>query len=133
MRITNFTPNYALTNNRKPNIKFTGEDFNDSRKTDREQPKTLLTGCIIGMEISALFALFVDIINTGKPKDFVDKVNELCNSDELQKDTFTVKDITKDDKPDMILYKKDGTKVVLDIYNNKILQEKNTTILEDAE
>jgi len=133
IRITNFTPNYALTNNRNPNIKFTGD--NDEEIYDREGAKRIsqishMNGFLVGLCISALFGLFVNHTNTTKSKEYLDNVNELYNSDEIKKDTFTVKDVNEDDKPDIILYKKDGTRVVLDFYNNKILQEKNATVLE---
>ena len=57
---------------------------------------------------------------------FLEKVQTIYNSKGIKKDTFKVQDMTGDEKPDIILYKKDGSKVVIDLAAQEVLQETKT-------
>lgn len=65
---------------------------------------------------------------------FYDKLDKISLSDSIKKDTFTITDYNKDKSPDMILYKKDGSKVVVDIKNQEIINaKKNDSIQKDSD
>ncbi len=53
-------------------------------------------------------------------KNIVDRFEKVANDPEIKKDTFMVKDVTGDDNPDMILFKKDGSKVVFDLTDGTV-------------
>lgn len=65
---------------------------------------------------------------------FYDKLDKISQSDSIKKDTFTITDYNKDKSPDMILYKKDGSKLVVDIKNQEIINtgKKNKTVKNDS-
>ena len=47
---------------------------------------------------------------------------QVANKPEIKKDTFLVKDVTDDNKPDIILFKKDGSKVIFDLVDGTVKQ-----------
>ncbi len=122
MKIAPITTNYITRNN---NVKFTGEyTYKDiSEAKSKGLNVGLPFGGFIGMVLGILVGCGLNIFEN---KQFSEKYDKVINSEDIQKDTFTVKDITGDEKPDLILYQKDGSKIVIDIANQNILQEKNT-------
>ncbi len=62
-----------------------------------------------------------------KDKDqFINNISEIASSDSIKQNEFSVKDMNKDNHPDLVLYKKDGSKVVIDLKNQQINSERKT-------
>lgn len=122
---TSFTPrNNNIKNN---NIKFSGY-YGSDEYFKKEKSATDAAAILMGVTLASVFvgagALLYDNKKDNSEK-FRKEVENIYQSNNIQKDTFTVKDMTDDDKPDLILYKKDGSKVVIDIANQEILEETN--------
>lgn len=94
---------------------------NEVLKDTKYEPA--LYGALTATAIIGALAIASSKINDNSTDKFMRNVQKIYDSEDIKKDTFTVKDITDDKKPDIILYKKDGSKVVLDIYKQQILQE----------
>ena len=66
-------------------------------------------------------------INAGRgiyTAKLIKTVENISKSPEIKKDTFTVKDINGDEKSELILYKKDGSKIAIDLTSCDVLEEK---------
>lgn len=135
MRIMPITNNYKFANN----IKFSGTKKQDDYKLSKETEKEIedyydgvnsrMANAIVGCGIlSGLLAIAIGVFigneksESGEQAEFLEKVEKVYNSDEIKKDTFTVKNIDEDENPVIILSKKDGSKVVVDIANKQILE-----------
>ena len=133
IRAIGITPNYTNTINHRKAISF-GDDRTDEKneKICKNISSNAIGIILTTTIISMLIALGGNKQNK-ESENLFDKLEKNVKSSELQKDTFMVKDVTGDEKPDMILFKKDGTKVVLDIAENKILEETaNKPILKEV-
>lgn len=138
----NITPKFNCCQNNTilNNIpKFTGRkedieqihEYNDRiaerQLWERKVTAGELTGGLAGAALASTFValpmwtMWSDSENAHE--EFANKVQEICTSEDIKKDTFKVEDMTGDKKVDIILYKKDGSKVVLDMENQQILQE----------
>lgn len=126
------TPTNFYTKNYIP--KFTGSEY--THKEDRtisqselahEKDNAYFVGAVLGVATCIIAAGIGSCIAGGvgaqEQDEFLEKVQTICNSKDIKKDTFKVEDITEDNKADLILYKKDGSKVVIDIANQRILKE----------
>lgn len=114
-----------LVNNNCRNINFKQhnetEGMTPEQKKDYEKFCNRAEGGFIGAFIIALGLLGVNLHKENKPR-FVDEFVKTISDPELKKDTFTVTDITGDMKPDVILYKKDGSQVIVDVQNSMIIE-----------
>ena len=124
---TGFATKAASFAPRNNNINFSGY-YGSDEYFEKEKSAADAAGILMGLTLAAVFvgagALLYDIKNNNSEK-FRKEVENIYQSNKIEKDTFTVKDMTYDDKPDLILYKKDGSKVVIDIANQEILEETN--------
>ena len=85
----------------------------------------------IGTFLFATFIVAADVQNNNKENArFLNKVANIAASDSIRQDTFTVKDVNKDENPDLILYKKDGSKVIIDITNKKVTNSKKLDVIK---
>lgn len=119
MQISSFS-NFNSYPARKTPFKGKKEDIEElSRKYEAEKnTKGLL------MFVATAIAVGVGMYNTGKDMkkdDPVNKVMELYDSTEIKKDTFQMKDLNRDEVPEILLQKKDGTIVAYDLFQNEIL------------
>lgn len=131
MRIVPITTNLATRNfaTQNYNIEFIGnKDYKDIKEVVAHARKeNLCIGAAFVLFIGAMLGMGITSDSNNKAaKKFSEDVQNIYNSDDIQKDTFSVKDITGDENPDLILYKKDGSKVVIDIANQKVLEETTT-------
>lgn len=135
MNISPVTNNYLKSNP----VKFTGKDEEEWRdlvfQCDKVKGENLLKGMGIGTGFTLVGVIAGLITKAGlknsETEDFVNKVQTVSVSRDINQNKFTIEDMTNDKKPDLILYKKDGSKVVIDMANQKILQEtKSLDIIE---
>lgn len=93
------------------------------------------SGCIlqVGLVLSIVLNVVSIMAHDNRQSKLAGKLLNIYQSPEIKKDTFTVKDVTGDEEPDLILYKKDGTRVVYDIKNEQLLQETKNISLEELE
>lgn len=125
---TNYTNKIAFKGSKEEKYIYTKDEVKDIKSNTKSN------GICIGAMLAVLggMALTVAVENDDKQKqtELFDKFEKVCTSPEIQKDTFLVKDVTGDGKADMILFKKDGTKVIFDIAKGEISNEVVTTKLE---
>ncbi len=57
---------------------------------------------------------------TKQTNEFIDNISKIASSDSIKQNEFSVKDMNKDNHPDLVLYKKDGSKVIVDLKNQQI-------------
>ncbi len=75
----------------------------------------------VSVVATALIAAVLHSDKKHQQEEFLRNVQEYVeDNSEVRKDTFTVADYNNDSIPDVILYKKDGSKVLLDVKNLKI-------------
>lgn len=88
-------------------------------------------GCVSFIACGALLTAILGIaglsgLNSSKENQ-QDLITNPLESYDLRKDTLVIKDITGDEKPDIILFKEDGSKVIVDVENGKVLQDTTIT------
>ena len=99
-------------------------------KRDIERAESYGTekGCFTGIIGAALvMGIMVGLSENKSSKatdEFVSTIDSISKSEDINQNEFMVKDMNDDEKPDFVLFKKDGSKVVLDIANQQILEEK---------
>ena len=94
------------------------------QRAERIANTNVILGGLIGFMLgSGITFHYLDKQNNNNKENFLEKVQTIYNSKDIKKDTFKVEDITDDNKADIILYKKDGSKVVIDLAKQNILQE----------
>ena len=91
----------------------------------------LMSGAL-GMTVLAVIAGAGGFSKSEEETDtFISTLNQISESDKVKQDSFMIKDMTDDNHPDLILYKKDGSKIVVDMKNKKVLEEtKKLDIIE---
>ncbi len=126
MKIAAINVTYPNKQYSKP-LQFTGIEDSDNRKSNNNG---LAVGNAAGSALTLAVMLFGIAFGhqktSEKYKSFLEKTEQIAASDSIKTDTFTVRDVNKDKNPDLILYKKDNSKVIIDFANQNILQEKNT-------
>lgn len=115
------------TDNKSDNFKNTDLQDHDDR--------IFLKGALAGIVASALVYQSMSDKAVKSSDDFYGRVNKIAQSDSIKQDTFSVTDYNKDKTPDIVLYKKDGSKVVVDMKNQKIInsKKKNDSIQKDSD
>lgn len=132
IRAVGLTPNYSKYNAINA-VSFGEKEVDDNlveykgRYVKDVIESAYVKGGMFGMLIGALTVLGTQAARENKEQQFskaaIENFVKIAESDEIQKDTFLVKDVTGDEKPDMILFKKDGTRVVFDMAEGKIKEE----------
>ena len=147
--ITNCIPNIKFTGETEighdykkelPHIDFDDEEDDDDffiKKDDEDDEddesfnavQTSQMGCVpfIAAAVAAactLGAMIGQCINSDKSSKNKDLIENTIESNAIRTDTLLIKDETGDDKPDLILFKKDDSKVVIDVNNGKIISDK---------
>lgn len=79
----------------------------------------LTVGTILGTMLGILADKSVD---NYKNSDFSEKVINVCKTNKIKQDTFTVEDINFDGSPELIVYKKDGAPIAIDWKNKEIIE-----------
>ncbi|MCR5266236.1 MAG: hypothetical protein K6E29_06545 [Cyanobacteria bacterium RUI128] len=137
-----------ITNTYRPAFKgytYIGGDDNDSRyesdyddykvdydiyKEDLKRARShgFQEGCIAGFGATAILGMLLvgaDSKNNQKETDkFINRIDSVYKSNDIKEGEFMVKDMNGDEKPDFVLFKKDGSKVVIDINNRNIVNQK---------
>lgn len=121
-----------LKNNLRTNFKAV-ENYDDDEKIIKSQSPDddIASGHLINtvqgglLMFSALVGLVTGMglekgMDSAYTKQKLENFEKVVNDPEIKKDTFMVKDVTGDEKPDMILFKKDGSKVVFDLADGKV-------------
>ena len=118
--------------NNKPAFKGYDDDYKVDYKTYKNDLSQATSNGVIGGSILGIVTglVFGGLIATDENKQnaknldkFIYQLDSISRSKDIKQDTFMVKDMNKDKNPDFVLFKKDGSKVVIDIKNQKILQE----------
>ena len=88
-----------------------------------------------GVKMGAIYSLVVSLtamaiaMGYGNDKSekandaFVRKVEKVYNSEDIQKDRLEIMDATEDEVPDLILYNKDGSRVIVDVKEKTFINE----------
>lgn len=119
-------------NNLRTNFKAV-ENYDDDEKIIKSQSPDddIASGHLINtvqgglLMFSAIVGLITGMglekgMDSAYTKQKLENFEKVVNDPEIKKDTFMVKDVTGDEKPDMILFKKDGSKVVFDLADGKV-------------
>lgn len=119
-------------NNLRTNFKAV-ENYDDDEKIIKSQSPDddIASGHLINtvqgglLMFSAIVGLVTGMglekgMDSAYTKQKLENFEKVVNDPEIKKDTFMVKDVTGDEKPDMILFKKDGSKVVFDLADGKV-------------
>lgn len=127
MRIAPITTNYITRNNNvKNNVKFSGLYDDSDEKFERTKSEVNSAAMLVGLTVLATMGIGGALLLDNKKannEEFCEKVEDIYHANNIQKDTFTIKDMTDDNKPDLILYKNDGSIVVIDIANQQVLEK----------
>lgn len=126
MRIVPLVQNYTP---KSSSLKFTSNNKSKNNKnnlTDHEydaiieaQATHLLKGCLgLGtvVAITGLVGMYTDSQHTND-KSHKNEIEETGKPTKIKQDTLTVENLDNVENPNIILYKKDGSTVVLDITN----------------
>lgn len=62
--------------------------------------------------------------NQRETEKFINRIDSVYKAKDINQNEFMVKDMNGDEKADFVLFKKDGSKVVIDINNKKIIEQK---------
>lgn len=142
--ITNFRQNIKFTSEvdsgdlkfHKPEC-YNYDDDNDeflfikpSDEDDDDEPAKVCSpkGCMSSFAIGAAAAAMIigttlGVTRCTRQNKFTEDTINLLQSDDIQKDTLLIKDVTGDEEPDLILFKEDGSKVIIDIANQNITEK----------
>ena len=86
-------------------------------------------GCALGVIGAALLGFMLigaeDKNDKKQTEKFINKIDSVYKSKDIRTDEFMVKDVNDDKCADFILFKKDGSKVVIDINNRRVIDENN--------
>ena len=83
----------------------------------------LFSGALGMTLLGVLFGVTGSNNETKQTNEFIDNISKIASSDSIKQNEFSVKDMNKDNHPDLVLYKKDGSKVILDLKNQQINTE----------
>ena len=118
--------NYNL-NKTSSKIAFGKSENSKKFKDDPNVGTSVVGGFVLGTVICGLMGAAGEAKSNKIKSDFIEKTTNLIESGAL-KDEVTIKDVTDDEKADFILAKKDGSRVILDVYNARILESKRKNV-----
>lgn len=81
------------------------------------------TGVIGALAVTLLGIMFQVGYSQDETKRKMHSFLNLVNSKNVRKDTFMLKDITKDSIPEIVLYTKDGKNIVYDVAERQVYRE----------
>ena len=90
------------------------DDLENSSKTMNS-----VLGFMAGLSLG-IFATAV--ANNGHNGQFAQKTIHTIESNDIKKDSIIITDITGDENPDIVLLKEDGSKVVIDLFKQQIME-----------
>lgn len=132
IRALGLTPNYTPRNQNRKAVSFSGqtEDKNKSYYTKEDVDVRGCVNAIVGFGLGLISAVGLNEVLYKYDKDVMlkkmDRFQQYIESDDVINDRFEVKDITGDKTPDIILFKKDGSKVIFDMAEGKFKEEVTT-------
>ena len=105
---------------------YTESDANAlaSYKADQAKFKSGLAGFGLCMVLATGCMMMDDADKKEKYDEFAEKVKEIASSKDVRQDSILIKDMNDDDSPDFVLFKKDGSKVIIDTKNQEITESK---------
>lgn len=137
MRICSTPNNYYNCNN----LQQRKVNFEGTKNSQQETNKSYNVPALLSYTLVVAAGAFCAGYNSSSSEaqreyaDFANRIATEYQSDEIQKDSFMVKDVNNDKSPEIILFTKDNKKVAFDLKNQKILDEtqKDTTIVKPQE
>lgn len=110
----------GFNNPLKKNFKSNEQHIDDDKQNSYDHKQFANTITFIASMAAVTGMSIMYGLSSWEQNKTLDKFEKVINDSEIRKDTFLVKDVTGDEKPDMVLFKKDGSKVVFDIANGNV-------------